>query len=212
MRWFALVAFFLAWAVAGELQAQEGPGDGAYGRLDGDVMLSFGLGGGPVVGGTGDAAFLGEFRARYLDMVGVFVAPELRLGAGGEEGRIALGVELRPLWPIRFFLNGFSGNEWLDLFIESVSAEVGVAILPLGDGVGAGLALGFGIDVPILVPSVFADGLFLHLGGRHVRAGAADQAGPGSGGISDWLISFVLTLKVGVDTGVVGLEPPRYSR
>ena len=217
MRWFTIVALFLASAAPLRAQAQEGPGDGAYGRLDGDVMLSFGLGGGPVVGSDPDtaaAAFLGEFRARYLDMVGVLIAPELRIGDAGEEGRLVAAVELRPLWPIRFFLNGFSGNEWLDLFIESVSAEVGVAILPLqgraGEGVGAGLALGFGLDVPILVPSVFADDLFLHVGGRHIQAGAADQAGPGSGGVSDWLVSFVLTLKIGVHVGIAGREVPRY--
>lgn len=189
------------------------PGDGAYGRLDGDLMLSFGLGAGPVLGGDGaaaDAALLVEVRARYLDMVGLVLAPELHLGEGTATGRLIAGVEVRPLWPIRFFLNRFTGNEWLDLFVESVSAEVGVAILPLGEGVGTALALGFGVDVPILVPSVFADGLFMHVGARHVRAGSADQAGPDSGGVSDWLISFVLTLKLGVQAGIAGRDVPRY--
>jgi hypothetical protein len=199
-----LTAFILAHpATAG---AQDG--DGSYGRLEQDMMFSLGAGGGAVLDGASDGALLFELRARYLDMVGVVVAPEWRIDVSG---RLILAVELRPLWPIRFFLNGFSGNEWLDLFIESISVEVGAALLPLGDGIGAGLALGLGLDVPILVPSIFADGLMLHLGARHVRAGAADQAGPATGAISDWLFYAALTVKFGADLGLVGRELSRYT-
>jgi len=186
--------------------AQEG--DGAYGRLDQDTMFSIGAGGGVVVDGASDASLVLELRARYLDMVGIVVAPEWRIDV---EGRLILAVEMRPLWPVRFFLNGFSGNEWLDLFLESISVEVGAAILPLDDRVGAGLALGLGLDVPILVPSIFADGLMLHLGARHVRAGALDQAAPATGAVSDWLFLAALTVKFGADLGIVGREPPRYT-
>jgi hypothetical protein len=145
---------------------------------------------------------------RYLDMVGVLVAPEWRLDV---EGRLVLAVELRPLWPVRFLLNGFSGNEWLDLFLESLSVEVGASLMPLDSGVGAGLVVGLGLDLPILVPSIFADGLMLHLGARHTRAGPLDQAGPATGPVSDWLFLAALTLKFGADLGIASRELARYT-
>ena len=89
--------------------------------------------------------------------------------------------------------------------------HIGAAVLPLDEGVGVGLALGLGLDVPILVPSIFADGLMLHLGARHVRAGAADQAGPATGGVSDWLFYAALTVKFGADLGLVDRELSRYT-
>jgi hypothetical protein len=198
-----LAASFLGSGVA---EAQEG--DGAYGRLDQDTMFSVGVGGGAVLNGASDAALLVELRMRYLDMVGLLVAPEWRLDV---EGRLVLAVEMRPLWPVRFLLNGFSGNEWLDLFLESISVEVGASIMPLDSGVGAGLAVGVGLDVPLLVPSIFADGLMLHLGARHTRSGANDQAGPATGAVSDWLLLAALTIKFGADLGIASRELARYS-
>jgi hypothetical protein len=193
-------------SLSSDAAAQEG--DGAYGRLDHDVIFSVGVGGGFVVDGPSDGMLLAEVRARYLDMVGVLVAPEWQVDA---IGRLIVAVEMRPLWPARFLLNGFSGNEWLDLFLESVSVELGAAILPLTDQVGAGLAIGLGLDVPILVPSIFADGLMLHLGARHVRAGPSDQAAPVTGGVSDWTFAASLVVKFGADLGIAAREMPRYT-
>ncbi len=198
------IPFVLVLSMSGVALAQDG--DGAYGRLDHDMMFSIGLGGGAVVDGPSDAVLLAELRARYLDMVGLLVAPEWQVDA---IGRLIVATEIRPLWPVRFLLNGFSGNEWLDLLLESVSVEVGAAILPLTDQVGVGLAIGLGLDVPILVPSIFAEGLMLHLGARHVRAGPSDQAGP-SGGVSDWTFAASLVVKFGADLGIASSEPRRY--
>jgi hypothetical protein len=188
--------------------ARADDGDGAYGRLDADVMLSLGVGGGVSVGGATEGVALAEVRARYLDMVGLVIAPEWRPEG---DARVALAVDVRPLFPLRFFLNQESGSEWLDLLVDSIGVELGASVLTRSSGTGVGLTVGFGIDVPLLVPSLFADGLFLHLGARHVHASPTDQASP-EGGASDWLFHAVLTLKLGVGAGLATPEAPRWTR
>jgi hypothetical protein len=200
VRLWPLLALAL-WAPA----AAQAQGDGSYGRLEADLMLSIGAGGGIVLDAE-QGAVLGDVRLRWLDMVGFVIAPEWRPDV---EGRLALAVEVRPLFPARFFLNSESGIEWLDLLVDSIGAEVGASIAPLVDGSGAALMLGFGLDVPILVPSIFADGLLLHLGARHVFARPQDLGAP-PGGASEWLFYAVLTVKIGIATGIVAIEPSRW--
>ena len=176
-------------------------GDGLYGRLDGDTVLSAGLGAGPTAGADVDFALALELRGRYLDAAGVVVATELRPGG---TPRLVAAVELRPLFPARFLLGGASGVEVLDLTLESIGFELGAALLP-----EPALAIGFGLSLPIVPPSVWGRGLWLRFGARHVRAGSGDQGGPDPP-VADWVFLAVLTVRVQVDLGLSGREPPRF--
>src|SRR5690606_32616888 len=94
---------------------------------------------------------------------------------------------------------------------DSISCEMGVAVDDLGaEGVGAGLVLGFGLDVPLLLPDVIANGLSLRLGARHMRASPHDVHGP-EGGISDWSLHAVLTLRTVAGLGIARHEVPRFD-
>jgi len=182
-------------------------GDGLYGRFDGDLVLGAGLGGGVTLGDDGGATGLADLRARYLDTGGLFVAPQLGPGDGL---RVVTGVEVRPLFPVRFLLNAWWGIPFWDLLVDSIGFELGVAFDRLGsDDRGVGLALGFGLDVPLLLPSGDAEGLFLHLGARHVRAGPSDLNGPAGGG-ADWLLHATLTYRGMASLGLAAREPPRF--
>ena len=107
-------------------------GDGVYGRLDGDLALSAGLGGGVVHGDrqhvaewSGTATL--ELRARVLDMAGVLLAGEWR--PEGDE-RLIVAADLRPLFFARWLLNASSRRAWADLLVDSIGLDLGVAIGP----------------------------------------------------------------------------------
>ena len=182
-------------------------GDGLYGRFDGDLVLSAGLGGGVTLDDDGGATGLVDLRARFLDTGGLFIAPQL--GPGGSL-RVVTGVEVRPLFPVRFLLGAWSGIPFWDLLVDSIGFELGVALDRLGsDERGAGLSLGFGLDAPLVLPSGDANGLFLRLGARHVRAGPADLNGPAGGG-ADWVLYAALTYRGMASLGLAAREPPRF--
>lgn len=182
-------------------------GDGLYGRFDGDLVLSAGLGGGLTLGDDGGATGVADLRARYLDTGGLFVAPQL---GPDDTLRVVAGVEVRPLFPVRFLLGAWSGIPFWDLLVDSIGFELGVALDRLGsDERGVGLALGFGLDVPLILPSGDAEGLFLRLAARHVRAGPLDLNGPAGGG-ADWMLHAVLTYRGHASVGLASREPPRF--
>lgn len=182
-------------------------GDGLYGRFDGDLVLSAGLGGGVTLGDEGGATGLVDLRARFLDTGGLVLAPQL--GPGGAL-RVVAGVEVRPLFPALFLLGAWTGSAFWDLLIDSVGFELGVAVDRVADDErGVGLMLGFGLDVPLLLPDGDAEGLFLRLAARHVRAGEWDLNGP-AGGASDWMLHAVLTFRGLTSLGLATREPPRF--
>ena len=191
-----------------EARAQEG--DGAYGRLDGDLALSVGVNGGVVVDDrvhpavTGSASL--ELRARILDSGGLFAAGEWRPEG---DSRVIFGVDLRPLFLARFLLGLETGMQWFDLLLDSIGIDVGAAIGPLARDVGVGLAIGFGIDVPLYLPPRTSGGVFLRLGARYVTVSALDQAAP-PGGTTDWVFLAGLDVRAFVATGLPNWEPPRY--
>jgi hypothetical protein len=82
-------------------------------------------------------------------------------------------------------------------------------VTPLGRGAGAALAVGTGLEVPIVPPTGWAHGISVRFVARHVRAGARWQSGP-DGGIAEWTFAAALSFKVGVDTGLIAREPPRF--
>jgi hypothetical protein len=189
----------------GSAGAQDG--DGLYGRFDGDTTLSLGAGGGLVLGQEEGAAAVLEVRARYLDAGGLVLAPELRPSGAS---RLIVGVDVRPLFPARFLTGGFSGVEVLDLTLESVGIELAAAVTAAEGRAGVALAVGFGFEVPIVPPSVWARGLWLRLAARHARSDQADRVGP-QPPVADWVLLALLNVRALVDLGIAAREPPRYE-
>ncbi|MEZ4255861.1 MAG: hypothetical protein R3A78_09140 [Polyangiales bacterium] len=186
--------------------------DGLYGRFDGDLTLSAGLGGGAALptGTDAQGTAVLELRARYLDTAGLLVMPEWRVG---EFGAVTFALDLRPLFPARFLLNHAVRRAWIDLLIDSIGVDAGVAILPLGEGhdAGAALSIGFGADVPLLLPGTFAHGLFLRLWARHLSSTAGAASGPGGGAhLGEWTLGATLTARFTANAGLAAV--PRGPR
>ena len=209
MRALAVTALVFALALSTRTASAQ-QRDGAYGRLDGDVALSVGVNGGVVLDDrvhpsvTGSASL--ELRARILDSGGLFAAGEWRPEG---DSRVIVGVDLRPLFLGRFLLGLESGFQWFDLLLDSIGIDVGAAIGPFDRDVGAGVAIGFGLDVPLYLPERTSGGVFLRLGARYVTASALDQAAP-RGGTTDWVFLAGLDVRAFVQTGLASWEPPRY--
>ena len=181
-----------------------------HGRFDGDLSLEAGLGGGVVIGETDEvigAAVL-DLRARYLDMAGLIVGAEVRPDGSH---RVHLGADLRPLFMARFVLGASFHDRYWDRLVDSIGIDLGVALTPLDETVGAALMFGFGVDVPL----VFFDddgpaGLALRLFGRHVAAQGSDRFGP-TDAAHDWVFGATLVVRGMVATGAPGVEPRRYE-
>ena len=208
LRALALLLVLVAPSLAPSL-AEAQDGDTVYGRFDGDLVLSAGIGGGVAIGDrqhdvTGTTTI--ELRGRLLDTGGLVVAAEWRPEG---DSRIVVAVDLRPLFLIRFLLAQQSGDRYLDLFVDSIGIDLGAAITPLAEDVGLALAVGWGLDVPIWVPERMEGAISLRLAGRYVGAHLTDQHGP-PGGIDDVAILAVLNVRGIVDLGVSAWEPSRY--
>jgi len=188
-------------------------GDGAYGRLEGDLVLDLALGGGaafvedPTLGQQVRGAVTLDLRARYLDSAGLHAALEWRPEGAS---RVILGVDLRPLFLPRFFLGAVTRDRYWDLLIDSIGVDLGVALAPLDDAIGVALAVGFGLDVPLVF---FGDGvelLALRVHGRHVAALDTDRFGP-DGGVHDWMAGAALVLRLQTRLGAASWERRRYQ-
>ncbi|WP_437727975.1 hypothetical protein [Sorangium sp. So ce861] len=138
-------------ALAGASTARA-DGDGAYGRLDGDLDLRAGAGasfasGGPALCAHGAAAYLSTagLYAHYTDALGAQGATVARSIAGG--------VFIQPLFLGRYASDLELGAPWLDLLIDSVALGVGSFWeAPPGGGLASepGLELSLSLDVPLL--------------------------------------------------------------
>ncbi len=148
-------------------------GDGAYGRLAGDVTVVTGVGAGVVAGTARTEArpfAAGDLRLRYLDAAGVSVSYEEAdaLGRASEPGAIRrallAGVELRPLFPVRFFKGQQTGARFLDLVVDSIALDVGTwwSARRASDVDRPGFYLGTALELPITGE---ATGLWLRLAG-----------------------------------------------
>jgi hypothetical protein len=201
IRWTGVLALL---AVAAPAQAL-GPGDGVYGRYDHPFTLALGVGGGvSMVGGQAAGTFVGEARLRHLDVGGPFVSVSHGPGAGGH---VVAGVEIRPLFPLLFLRNAFTGHEVPDLILQSLGVELGVAVAPLDGDVGAGFAVGVGMEVPLVPPSRWGQGVWLRLAARHVRAATGFQRGPDRSA-GEWTAFATLGIKLGVGGGATVRDPP----
>jgi hypothetical protein len=124
-----------------------------YGRIDGDVSVV--VGAGAVVAPRGPR-LEGEVRLRYLDSAGVFAAYEDGLGGSAEPVRLLVsGLELRPLFLLRWLRGMELRRARLDLALDSIGIELGAVLMQPADGdfgSRAGLEVGLGFELP-----VFAD-------------------------------------------------------
>jgi hypothetical protein len=184
-------------------RAEPADGDGIYRRLDGDVILSAGVGGGFDTG-LG-AVYVADLRARYLDSAGWVVSPEWRPDG---EGGVALAVDLRPIFLGKFLANRSLGRSWLDLTLDSLGFELGTWLGPLNRDLGAALLTGAGVDFPL--GGSGGRGVWLRLGGRYHHAFAADRAAP-AGGREEALLMATLYYRAAADFGLAGWEPRRYT-
>jgi hypothetical protein len=181
--------------------------DGAYGRLDGDLTLEGAAGGGATYeADEWSGAALAELRMRYVDVAGLMVGGEYRPDGAS---RLLLMADLRPLFLVRFLTNASFGDRYWDVWLDSFGLDLGVAFAPLGDGIGAALAVGFGFDVPLVFFDGYA-GMSLRLFGRHVAALASDRLGP-NGGLNDWVAGALLVFRGQASTGLPTWEPRRYE-
>lgn len=144
--------------------------DAAYGRLDGDVAVAASAGV-AVSSSEGEAVtrFDGDLRLRYLQTAGLFGTVE-----AGEGSVLATGIELRPLFVSRWALGRELGYPRLDLLIDSLAIEVGVAFLHPGSE--RALQAGFGLELPFFT-TASGPMLGVHAGLRWTDEALAGGAG-----------------------------------
>ncbi|MDB5214423.1 MAG: hypothetical protein JWO86_2350 [Myxococcaceae bacterium] len=165
--------------------AAGGP-DTSDGRIDGDVSASAGIG--ATFGPRGPRA-AADLRLRYLWTAGVFATYEdgPLFGSSSEPRRaFATGLELRPLFLVRWLQGLETGNAYVDMTIDSFGLELGAVFAqPEGRPFGSkpGLQAGIGVQIPVL-PNASGPLIGLHggarwsdsaLGGRTIE-GPSDRA------------------------------------
>ncbi|WP_394822575.1 hypothetical protein [Pendulispora albinea] len=155
--------------------------DASYGRIEGDLSVSVGLGGTLAARGPRAA---GDLRFRYLDTVGAFGTYEESFDGASEPARVvAVGAEVRPMFVARWLQGRELGIPRLDLTIDSFGLELGAFFAqPHGQSFGSkrGLQAGLGLEFPILAR---ASGPWIGVHGglrwSDDALGGAPIAGPG---------------------------------
>jgi hypothetical protein len=147
--------------------------DGVYGRFDGDLTLSIGLGAELHDGPRG--ALIG--RALYYHTAGLTLSYADGLGGDVTPKRVAsAGIELRPLFLPRWSLDLECGCPLIDLTLDSLSLGAGLFVARRGEPseskTGAELSVGLGI--PLFAK---AEGLWLE--GRGFFRPALDEGRAG---------------------------------
>lgn len=137
--------------VRGEVEPSDEPAqhDGVYGRFQGDLTLTIGVG--AEFDGETRGALLG--RALYYHTAGLQLGYADSLGADNVVRRLGfLGVELRPLFLPRWALDLQFDSPLLDLTVDSLALGAGAFVARL-DGernetqAGVELSLGFGVPL-----------------------------------------------------------------
>lgn len=216
----SLAALLGAAVLSGTARADDT--DGAYGRLDGDMLF---------IGSVGPALEAGgvvletHVDLLYLQSVGPYV--RYTEGFGQEELRIqrsvGAGLELRPLFLARYALDLEKGPAHLDLFADSFALIAGVFWADPGepgprrpppgeDGfdLEPGLELGLGLEVPLLPngngPFVGVQALARWPGSYLVGRSDAGFLDRGA------LLVFTLAWHQAFDAGLVDLRDSRAGR
>jgi hypothetical protein len=177
--------------------------DGVYGRFDHGLVFALGAGGSTST--SGEVRAEGELRMRVLDAAG----PTLSIsGAPDRQTFVVTGIELRPLFPALFLLGAWSGNEWVDVFLQSIGIDLGAAFFP-GSG-GVAFAYGFSVELPLALsrPGPF-DGLGLRIAARRIAPSNAFAPTPESES-GHFSVMATLSLHLGVRFPASFREPPGY--
>jgi len=167
--------------------------DTSYGRIEGDLSASVGIG--AAFGPRGPRA-AADLRLRYLWTAGLFATYEdgLLFGSASEPRRaFATGIELRPLFLVRWLQGLETGNGYLDLTIDSLGLELGAVFMePEGRSFGSrpGLQAGIGLQLPVL-PDVTGPVIGVHGGARWSDAALAGRPIEGP---SDRALYLLLTI------------------
>jgi hypothetical protein len=125
----------------------------SYGRVQGDLTLGAAAG---TVLGTGGARLEGELRVRYLESAGFFASYEdgAIVGSGAQVQRlVATGLEVRPLFLVRWLTGLETQRAGFDLFVDSFGLELGaIFVQPAGGAFASrsGMQVGLGLELPLL--------------------------------------------------------------
>lgn len=139
-------------AIGGVEGARAEETDGAYGRLDGDLLLQFGAGAALGL----EAPYLAlDAHALYLSSAGGYFRYAEAFGQDRALYRrsFATGLELRPLFLARYARNWAQGPARLDLFVDSFTIDFGVAWQEdrkIGFKEIPAFEIGLGMEFPLL--------------------------------------------------------------
>lgn len=200
---------------ASRAAADNGVGDGLYGRLRHDFFLQIGVGGGvrlfPHVNPDFDIdsdpswALMVDVRARMTGVAGIMVATS----TSSTHTTLFLGSEVRPLYPALVLQGIITGRARADLTIQSLYIELGAA-LRFVDTVRTSFGWGLGFEVPLVLPKHFSQGIWLRFGVRHFRAAHSQRDLGVTAAPAEWLPHVSLAMTLGVSEGrFAGWEPPR---
>lgn len=161
------VAALLAALTMGARPARESDthrGPGVYGKLDSAMLLGVAAGGGFAAGGSLPVVPAASVESTFLFLgtaaftIGYdFGAREVASGVRFTRHSLRFAIDLRPLFLPLTFQNLFTGVEFLDLLIYSLSFEIGGAFergsmssatQSVGEN-GGGFFVGTGFDVPL---------------------------------------------------------------
>jgi len=142
---------------------ERAPGEGTYGRLQGDLDLGFGLG----AELDSDAFAAARLSAHYFSVAGISVAYRDALGRTAVDSQrlLSLGVDVRPAFVARWARDHEQGPALVDLAVDALSLGIGAfwsepSGASFGDVRGFEASLGSGL-------ALFgrADGLWLEFRG-----------------------------------------------
>lgn len=211
----ALLASLTATGTASRAAADNGVGDGLYGRLRHDFFLQLAVGGGVRLFPSVDPAFeidpdpswavMVDVRARMTGVAGIMVATS----TSSTHTTLSLGTEVRPLYPALVLQGLITGRARADLTIQSLYIELGAA-LRFVDTVRSSFGWGLGFEVPLVLPKQFSQGIWLRFGVRHFRAAERQRDLSVTPAPEEWLPHISLAMTLGVSEGrFAGWEPPR---
>ena len=181
-------------------------GDGLYHRWDEDFSLMLGAGVGAAhFDDDWDLTYNAEVHALFFSMGGPMVAG--RLAKGISRDHLILGVDIRPLFPALFFLYKPTWHEFWDLLIQSVSVELGAALI-FDNDVDVAFAFGLGFEIPIARIRESSHRVALKLASRRIK-GAASFLGTDKKQ-TEWSIHSAFVWYIGFPIGAASWEPRRY--
>jgi len=211
----ALVLTICCSPASAQVRAPRRADDGVYGRFSSDLAISFGVHGGAVLGDPvlantrpTDAilSVSADVRLRVLDSAGIVIAPEWRPNGSS---RLFAGIDVRPGFFTRFLYSLTARDRYVDLFFDSIGADIGAVVFAPNGRVSFAFSVGFGCEIPLWVPEDLTGAFALRLGARWVGAGANDVFGPAQH-VDDWTVSAGLLIRFSVNAGIASWEPSRY--